>query len=330
MNLKKFTLKGTIKNNYSGYLYFDYEDKEDSCLVTNNQFIFKGIIKREVVVGRFHLKENMSMMSNEFYLENKNIEIELMVEQRKIKEYDVTNFLILSVKGTQTSMIQNDFNMFVKQNQFDIDYDNKLYRKLNEIVTKYPKNIYLSKLIANLSIDEKSDKNKLIQIYNKQDKKSQDLDYIKYIENNLYPERSLKVESSVFNFKLPNQKNKPFNTLSLEGKWFLIDFWASWCNPCRKQIPELKKIYDLYKNKGFEIVGVSIDKSKPNWINALDKENLEWINVNENKDFLGEVVKKYSVFAVPSNFLINSTGKIIAKDIEPQDLEKVLKENLKN
>lgn len=327
-NFKNFTITGTFKNDFSGYLYFDYDNKTDSCLVINNQFVIKGSLIKDVVPLFFRYKQKSSMMSDSFYLENKNIEIELAVEQKKIKDFEIANFLVTSVKGTQTSILQNEYNQFVKQHQVNINYHQELYDKLNSMVDKHPKNIYLGDLIESLSFDEKINKEELKKIYTKLDKKSQDENSLKHIENNLYPERELKFGSPVFNFELPNQKDFLFNTSTLKGKWFLIDFWSSWCTPCREQLPALKEIYNLYKNRNFEIIGVSLDKSKSNWIKALDKENLEWINVIENNEFLGKVAKKYSVFAIPSNFLINPSGKIVAKNILPEDLKKILKENL--
>jgi thiol-disulfide isomerase/thioredoxin len=86
---------------------------------------------------------------------------------------------------------------------------------------------------------------------------------------------------------LPDTTNKLFDTTILKGKWYLIDFWASWCGPCRQQLPELKRVYEVNKSKDFEIVGISIDERKGDWIKALDKEQLYWINIIENKGFVG-------------------------------------------
>lgn len=327
-NFKNFTITGTFKNDFSGYLYFDYEKITDSCLVINNKFVIKGTLIKDVAPLFFRYKQKSSMMSDSFYLENKNIEIELVVEQKKIKDFEIANFLVTSVKGTQTSILQNEYNQFVKQHQVNINYYQELYDKLNRMVVKHPKNIYLGDLIESLSFDEKINKEELKKIYTKLDKKCQDENSIKHIENNLYPERELKFGSPVFNFELLNQKDSLFQTSTLKGKWFLIDFWSSWCKPCRKQLPDLKEIYNVYKYRNFEIIGVSLDKSNSNWIKALNKENLEWINVIENNEFLGKVAKKYSVFAIPSNFLVDPSGKIVAKNILPEDLKKILKENL--
>ena len=83
------------------------------------------------------------------------------------------------------------------------------------------------------------------------------------------------------------------------------------------------------KIKNFEIIGFSIDEKRSNWINALDKEQINWVNVTENKGFNGLIVSKYAVKSIPSNFLINPEGKVVAKDLSIEDLEKRLQENIK-
>jgi peroxiredoxin len=145
------------------------------------------------------------------------------------------------------------------------------------------------------------------------------------IEKNLFPEKHINVNDLIYDFILPDRNNKNFDTASLKGKWILMDFWASWCGPCRQQLPELKKIYNENKKTNFEIVGVSIDEDKINWVTALDKEILDWKNVNENQSFEGNIAVKYNVDAIPMNYLINPEGKIVAQNIEIQELEKLIK-----
>lgn len=197
--------------------------------------------------------------------------------------------------------------------------------KVDEIVTKHPKNPLGSSLLCGLSWDKTLDNKKLKKIYSKVDKNLLDKTRKRVIEKNLFPELHISINDSIFDFNLLDRNDIKFYTKSLKGKWIFLDFWASWCGPCRQQLPELKKIYDENRKNNFEIVGISIDEEKSKWINALDKENLKWININENKGFDGEIAIKYNIDAIPKNYLINPEGKIVAVDIEINELERIIK-----
>ena len=110
-------------------------------------------------------------------------------------------------------------------------------------------------------------------------------------------------------------------------KYLLLDFWASWCVPCRREIPNVNKQYELYKNKGFEVVSVSIDKDANAWRKALEQEKLPWPNFLDN----GEVAGIYNVKAIPAMFLMDANGKLIAtgEDARGESLAKKLSELFK-
>jgi thiol-disulfide isomerase/thioredoxin len=319
-----FTLDCKLLNNFSGYIYLEYEDKIDSCLVENNHFSFKGKLKNEVSLGTLLLKNKPSTIPD-LYLENSKIQIELKIKERKKEDFIVSVLTIKSIKGTKTSKIQEDFSKFQKENNSDKDYMQKWCDKVDEIVTKYPKNPYGGSLLCGLSWDKTLDQNKLKKIYSKVDKSSLNKTTKRVIEKNLFPEKHVSVNDLIYDFNLLDKNNSDINTKSLKGKWILIDFWASWCGPCRKQLPELKKIYDENRKNNFEIVGVSIDIEKAKWINALNVEKLNWINLNENNGFDGKIATKYNVDSIPKNFLINPEGRIIAENIEMAELEKIIK-----
>ena len=118
--------------------------------------------------------------------------------------------------------------------------------------------------------------------------------------------------------------------MTLRGKYVLIDFWASWCAPCRASNPELVKVFETFQNRNFTILGVSVDKDKKRWLDAIDKDRLPWINVSNLKGW-DEVSNLYGVKAVPQNFLIDPEGIIIDKNIEVEEimdkLDKVLPMN---
>ena len=120
----------------------------------------------------------------------------------------------------------------------------------------------------------------------------------------------------------------PLKLSSLRGNYVLVDFWASWCGPCRAENPNIVKAYAKYRQKGFEILGVSLDaeKDKDKWLKAIQKDGLTWPQVSELKGWGAEVAQVYVIKAIPQNFLLDPSGKIIAKNLRGEALEKKLAE----
>ncbi len=124
---------------------------------------------------------------------------------------------------------------------------------------------------------------------------------------------------------LPNAVGNNISLSSLKGKVVLIDFWASWCGPCRKSNPGIVKLYNKYKAQGFEVYGVSLDESKKKWINAVKKDKITYTQVIDINVWESDVALKYGIEAIPTNFLMDKTGKIVAIDLEGKDLDEMVK-----
>ena len=127
---------------------------------------------------------------------------------------------------------------------------------------------------------------------------------------------------------LPDPDGTIVRLSSLRGSYVLIDFWASWCAPCRKENPNIVRLYKMYHNKGFEIYGVSLDRNGDDWTNAIKTDGLSWIQVSDLKYFQSEAVKDYNIYQIPSSFLLDKEGHIIAKDLRGKMLEDKLSELL--
>lgn len=128
---------------------------------------------------------------------------------------------------------------------------------------------------------------------------------------------------------LPDVNGKPFLLSSLRGKYVLVDFWASWCGPCRKENPNVVNAYNKFKDKNFTILGVSLDKEKTDWEEAIKKDGLTWTHVSDLKQWESSMVPLYQFDGIPFNVLVDPQGKIIATGLRGEELERKLAEVLK-
>ena len=120
-------------------------------------------------------------------------------------------------------------------------------------------------------------------------------------------------------FSIPNENGKLVHLKDFKGKYVLLDFWASWCAPCREANPLLAEAHKTFKDKNFTIISISVDDNKQRWLDAIRKDQLIWTNVSHLKGW-DEITDLYGVKAVPQNFLLNPNGIIVDKNIEPEDL----------
>jgi peroxiredoxin len=125
-------------------------------------------------------------------------------------------------------------------------------------------------------------------------------------------------------FTLPDKDGQQVRLSSLKGQYVLLDFWASWCLPCRQEHPNLIKAYEQYRAKGFTIVSVSLDKNKSDWLDAITQDQLVWPQVSDLKGSNGEVANLYGITSIPSNVLIDPKGVILQKDLRGNLLQETL------
>lgn len=130
-------------------------------------------------------------------------------------------------------------------------------------------------------------------------------------------------------FTLPDADGRPVALSSLRGRYVLVDFWASWCPDCRKENPTVVAAYRRFKDKNFTVLGVSLDKSREKWLEAIEKDHLTWTHVCDFSFWDGEVVDLYAVRWIPKNFLLDPDGVILASGLEGQALLDKLAEKLK-
>ncbi|WP_346882499.1 TlpA disulfide reductase family protein [uncultured Algibacter sp.] len=159
------------------------------------------------------------------------------------------------------------------------------------------------------------------EIINQKALLKQAVDYYTVQEKNAYGK---KIDN--FTAKDINGNMVTLSDLLKKNKYVLVEFWASWCSPCRAEIPHMKKAYKTYKDKGFEIFSFSLDHKKDSWIKASKDEDIPWLNTSDSRAFQSPIAKQFGLASLPANFLIDSNGIIVGKDLRDVILDAYLKD----
>lgn len=253
----------------------------------------------------------------------------------------------LSVDTTASSLL-----LFLDQNPTTVKLDSASYYK-NSVVTGSPlHDLFMAyKKDPNVKIDEfiKANPQSLVAAYalyrdysyrlspeeikaNMQllDSSLWQTPYVQTLEKLAKTLETVSVGQKAPLFTANDPNGKPVQLSDYLGKGYvLIDFWASWCGPCRKENPNVVKAYNDYKDKGFDIFAVSLDKKQDAWTKAIEKDNLTWTHVSDLKFWDSEPAQLYGVRAIPANVLVDKDGVIVARNLYGEDLDKTLNDLLK-
>lgn len=199
-----------------------------------------------------------------------------------------------------------------------------LQQKTDAFVTQYPSSpvtpfvvLVMTQLNTEIAVTEKR--------YNALAPESQRAYYGKMLEKTIAEGKIGSIGSNAIEFIQNDTTGNPVALSSFRGKYVLIDFWASWCKPCRMENPNVVEAYNKYKEKNFTVLGVSLDRAKEPWVKAIKDDGLSWTQVSDLKFWSNEVAVKYKVESIPQNFLLDPNGKIIAKNLRGEELFAKLK-----
>jgi peroxiredoxin len=316
----------------------------DSTMLTKGKFEFVGTVEvPDIYAIDFKFPEDRLIL----FLENSNITIkgnadnimssdikgsathDLLVEFNKLQE-EISlplmeiqqKFQAAAMDGSLTPEMETEL-----RNEFMAEND-KMMETVKDFVNKNSKSVLaayitLTQLANTLSFEE------LEEIVTKFPKDIQESPFVKALNEKIDVEKLTSIGQQFIDFTHPDQDGNMITFSSITGKnYILLDFWAGWCTPCRRENPNLVKLYSQYKDKGFDIFGVSLDRRRQEWLDAIAADGLAWGQVSDISGWENPVAKMYGIQSIPASLLIAPDGKIIAKNLRGEELEKKLAELL--
>lgn len=212
--------------------------------------------------------------------------------------------------------------------QKELDNRNTMYRR--EFLAKQTENPVSLLVYSDLISTQTMTVSEMRRIYNTFSKDLKNTDFGKQLSKEFVKSDPLAIGNIAPSFSAPTPDGKELALEDALGKYTLIDFWAAWCMPCRVENPNLVRVHEKYKDKGFTILGVSLDRDRDKWLKAIEDDNLEWNQISNLKFWQDPIARQYRIRSIPASILLDEEGRIIAKNLRGKALEHRIKELLKD
>ncbi|NBC57581.1 MAG: redoxin domain-containing protein [Bacteroidetes bacterium] len=216
--------------------------------------------------------------------------------------------------------------MGLREEQKRIQEENIAFRK--EIAESNPNSVISALALSDLMSSKKLSNDEIKSIYNSFDDEVKDHTLGKLLAENIAKMSKTDIGAKVEMFEAPTPEGDVLSLKDAMGELTLIDFWASWCKPCRIENPNVVSVYNDYKDKGFSIISVSLDKKKSSWVKAIEDDNMDWHHISNLKYWNEPIAKEWGVRSIPATFLIDENGVIVAKNLRGNALRQKVDEIL--
>lgn len=351
--LNEFTITGKIgKLNSPSKVYLQYGGTIDSASLSDGRFTLHGKtgdFPRQTVL--LLNKKGTGILNSrdyiQFYIEKGDIVMNSSTDSLNLATVTgtATNLDNLDYKLATKSLVELNAKEYVRRSLItaEMKKSSAYLKSLSEFsvrskkaareidityINSHPGSIISFILVSGLAYSE--DYGMVAQLFNSLDPKIKASAEGKKFNEQLTNMKNIAIGSVATDFELPDTNGNLFKLSSLRGKYVLIDFWASWCVPCRQENPNLVKVFNKYKSRNFTVLGVSLDRpdAKKSWLDAINNDGLTWNHVSDLKFWNSKAAILYGVKVIPQNFLIDPRGVVVAKNLIGEALEAKLAEVL--
>ncbi len=339
----QFKITGTVKGVDTGMIYLQKSEMDqwvnvDSVKLSKGEFTFSGKVDNPEM---WHIAMSGNQVILPVFVENAPIQIQIFPDSLEkstvtgsathdfYQQYVTMNDAI-NVKmedayiAWKKAKEANDTIGMERNDSISNLLDAEMKKQLQEFAKTNNKTVVAPYLVIKNSWQfELPELEELANVMDTSLNKSQ---YMQALQNRVAILKSVTVGQIAPDFTMNDTAGNPVTLSSLKGKVLLVDFWASWCGPCRAENPNVVKAYKAYSNKGFDVLGCSFDKNREKWIQAIKDDNLTWGHVSDLKYWSNAAGKLYGINSIPANVLLDKDQKIIARNLRGEELMKKLEE----